>query len=102
MGNRSESWILLFLIAFSILLRFQLFDEHVINHDESTYLVIAQHLSNGSTLYLDVTDTKPPGIFWLFRVFYHIVGNSFIGFRFISALFVAFTAFFIYRIIKLK
>lgn len=33
--------------------------------DESLYLVVGEHLAEGSTLYVDVIDHKPPAIFYL-------------------------------------
>ncbi len=82
----------------AITLRFFSFFPSVINHDESTYLLIARDMfERGKVLYSDVIDTKPPGIFLLFGIIQKITGTSILFFRFITALFVGFTAWFIYR-----
>ena len=87
----------LLLFAGSVLLRLLSFHYAVIDHDESTYMVIADRLLQGDQLYVDVVDNKPPGIFYLFAAWQALVGKSIIAFRFLAALMVALTAFFLYR-----
>jgi 4-amino-4-deoxy-L-arabinose transferase-like glycosyltransferase len=87
---------LLFLFG-SILFRFFTYFPSVINHDESTYLIIAQALINGDTYWVDVVDTKPLGIFLLFGIFQTFFGYNILSIRLIASVWVALTAFFIYR-----
>ena len=48
----------------------------VINHDESTYIVIANELLRGEVYLRDVIDTKPIGIFWIYAALIKITGGS--------------------------
>lgn len=85
----------------SIVLRFFSFFPSVINHDESTYIVIAAALLKGHFYWVDYIDTKPLGIFLLFAVFKYLLGSSILLYRLITALWLASTAFLLYRV-KLK
>ncbi len=85
----------------SLLLRWPSFTQSVLNHDESTYLVIGKEIINGAVLYHDYTDTKPPGIFFISGGILKITGNSILGFRIFTSLVIAFTAFFISRTVQL-
>lgn len=88
-------WLIIFLVA-SVALRLFSFFPSVLDHDESTYMVIARDMFfEGKVLYHDVIDTKPPGIFLLYGLIQLITGSSIFFFRLITAFFVGFTAFFI-------
>ena len=60
--------VLFVLVALSVLLRFFSFFPSVMDHDESTYLVIANEMLHHKTLYTDLIDIKPPGIFLLYAL----------------------------------
>ena len=77
-------------------MRFFSFFPSVINHDESTYLVIANSLLDGSIYLKDYIDTKPPGIFYLFALLIKIVGPNIFLMRVFGALTVAATAFLLF------
>jgi 4-amino-4-deoxy-L-arabinose transferase-like glycosyltransferase len=65
----------------------------VINHDESTYIVIADEMLRGE-VYLDESiDTKPVGLFWLYAAMVALTGGSIIGLRFLATVFIALTAY---------
>lgn len=66
------------------------------DHDESTYLVIADALRDGNVYLRDVIDTKPIGIFTLFAVFQILFGKSIIVLRIITAVWIAMTAWMLY------
>lgn len=85
----------------SIVLRFFSFFPSVINHDESTYIVIADALLAGNIYWVDYVDTKPLGIFLLFALFKFLFGNSIFIYRVITALWLALSAYLLYRV-KLK
>jgi len=87
-------------ILLSIALRFLSFQYSVIDHDESTYLVIAQEILDGKTLYVDVWDTKPPGIFLLFAAFIKFFGHSIWVIRLVAAIFIGLTAAFLFLSLK--
>jgi len=62
------------------------------DHDESTYIVIADAIRNGGMYYSEVIDNKPIGIFLLFALFQKLFGSSIILIRILAATWVALTA----------
>jgi len=92
-----DSTILIWFLLISILLRILSFFYSVIDHDESTYLLIGREIARGSTLYTDVWDTKPPGIYLIFAFFNLLFGNSIFIMRLVAALTVGLTAFMLYK-----
>lgn len=90
-------YIFLFLLAFSTLLRWGTFSHSVINHDESTYIVIADEMLRGETYLKESIDTKPVGLFWLYAAMVTVTGGSIIGIRFLASFVIALTAFFLFR-----
>ena len=96
----SSSVYLVFFIVLAILLRFLSFRFSVSDHDESTYLVIAQELLKGKLLYLDVWDTKPVGIFLVFALALKVFGSSIVTIRLIAALVIGLTAHLLFLCIK--
>ncbi|WP_116126721.1 ArnT family glycosyltransferase [Lewinella sp. IMCC34183] len=80
---------LLTLIAFLALataMRWGSFFVSVIDHDESTYIVIADELLRGETYLRDVIDTKPIGIFWIYALLIQLTGGSIFALRLAAAL----------------
>lgn len=90
-------YVFLLLLGFATLLRWGTFGRSVINHDESTYIVIADELLRGETYLRDNIDTKPAGLFWLYAGMVAITGGSIIGLRFLATCCIALTAFFLFR-----
>lgn len=86
---------LVLLILLSLVLRFLSFFPSVLDHDESTYIVIANALLHGSTYWVDIIDTKPPGIFLLLAGFQFLFGKSIFILRMVTAIWLALTAFFL-------
>ena len=89
--------ILGWLLFLAVLLRFISFFPSVINHDESTYIVIASALLKGDLYFVDVIDTKPIGIFLIYALFQKLFGASIFMYRFMATVFLALTAFFLYK-----
>jgi len=89
----------IFLIYFllTFILRFWGIFPSVIDHDESTYMVIANEMVNGKMLYADVIDIKPAGIFLIFGFIIKIFGNSIAAVRIFTILIISLTALFIYK-----
>ena len=83
---------LLFFVALALLLRWGTSFISVINHDESTYIVIAQEMINGKVYLRDVIDTKPIGVFWLYAGIIKLTGGAIPAIRLATHLFVAVTA----------
>jgi 4-amino-4-deoxy-L-arabinose transferase-like glycosyltransferase len=87
-------------LLFSLLaisLRLFSFFPSVIDHDESTYLEIARMILSGKTLYVDMVDIKPPGIFLILAGFQAVFGYSLFVIRLLVSVWVAITAFIIYK-----
>jgi 4-amino-4-deoxy-L-arabinose transferase-like glycosyltransferase len=78
--------------ALALLLRWPSFFSSVMDHDESTYIVIADAIRNGGMYFTDVIDNKPIGIFLLFAFFQKLFGSSIIIIRILAATWVAMTA----------
>jgi 4-amino-4-deoxy-L-arabinose transferase-like glycosyltransferase len=78
-------------VLFAILMRLFSFWITVIDHDESTYIVIADALRQGKVYWRDVIDTKPPGIFILFAIMQTVFGNSIMVIRLVTAITVGLT-----------
>ena len=78
-------------------LRFISFFPTVIDHDESTYIVIADLLMKGYTYQVDFIDTKPIGIFLVFAALQELFGNSIMMLRAVATVVIALTSFFLYK-----
>ena len=85
------------LLLISLVLRFHTFIPITLDRDEATYAVFADHLLNGSELYKDIQDIKPPGIFLIYSAIQLIFGKSLLAIRLMSMLAVSSAAFFLYR-----
>lgn len=96
----SEKYILLTFLTVSVVLRLFSFFPSVLDHDESTYLIIGRELLQGQELYSDVTDTKPAGIFLFYAALEFLFGGSIFLKRFVFALAVGFTAFLVFKVSK--
>ncbi len=99
MPGKKESIVFLSFLLGAIILRFPIFFPVVIDHDESTYIVIADQLLEGKVPYVDNLDIKPVGIYLTFALIL-MVFKSIIAIRVFTALVIGFSAFLIYRIHK--
>ena len=86
------------LAGLSITLRLFSFFPSVIDHDESTYIVIADAIREGGIYLRDVIDTKPIGIFTLFALFQTFFGKSIIIIRLMAAVWTALSGWMIYLV----
>lgn len=87
---------MLFLLV-AVVIRFLSFFPSVIDHDESTYLVIADAVYQGYTYQVDYIDTKPIGVFLIFAGLKPLLGDSIFWYRFFAAITLALTAFLLYK-----
>lgn len=87
-----------FLIGITILLRYFSFFTSVIDHDESTYIVIAQEMLAGKTYLVDLIDTKPVGIFLIYAGMLQLAGNSIVLLRLLTSIWIGITAFLLFRL----
>lgn len=97
-SRQKQQVIFLFFIVFAIVLRFFSFFPSVLDHDESTYMIIGRDILNGKLLYTDVTDTKPVGIFIFYAALEWLFGGSIFMKRLVFALVVGITAYLISRV----
>lgn len=95
--NRGPIFIVLLYGLLAVILRFFSFFPSVIDHDESTYLEIARMILEGKMLYVDMIDIKPPGIFLILAGFQAVFGYSVFIMRLLVSLWIALTAFILYR-----
>jgi len=87
--------LILFQLA-ALLLRWPSFFPSVIDHDESTYIVIADAIRAGKLYLVDVIDNKPIGIFLLFAFFQKVLGPSIVMIRVATSIWIGLTAFFLF------
>ena len=74
-----------------------------LNGDELTFLSIGNFIKNGSILYKDIIDIKPPGIFLTSGIIISLFGKSFIAARIVIILIHLISSIFVYKIgVKLK
>jgi 4-amino-4-deoxy-L-arabinose transferase-like glycosyltransferase len=85
-------------LVFAVCMRIFSFFPLTIDHDESTYIVIAEEMMRGSVYWVDIIDTKPPGIFMFYCLLLTLAGKSIFIIRLLVAIWIAFTAYGIYRI----
>jgi 4-amino-4-deoxy-L-arabinose transferase-like glycosyltransferase len=81
---RNIKWLLAFLTLATIV-RWGSFFISVINHDESTYIVIADEMLRGEVYFRDLIDTKPIGIFWIYEALITLTGGSILALRIAAA-----------------
>lgn len=72
---------LLALLTLAIIARWGSFFISVINHDESTYIVIADEMLRGEVYLRDLIDTKPIGVFWIYAALIKLTGGSIFALR---------------------
>lgn len=94
----NSTCVLALIIALAFVMRFFSFFPSVIDHDESTYILIADSMRHGDVYLRDVMDTKPVGIFILFAFFQTLFGKSIIAIRIITTIWIALTAWIIYLV----
>lgn len=93
----TQAQALLLFCVLAIILRIFSFFPTVIDHDESTYILIADALRKGMVYQVDYIDTKPIGIFLIIAFFQFFIGKSIFLFRLMTAIVIAATAFFLYK-----
>ncbi len=97
---RNQNIVFFIFLVVSVGLRFFSFFPSVLGHDESTYLIIGRDILHGKSLYSDVTDTKPVGIFLFYAGLEYLFGSSIFWKRFAFAILVGLTGFLVNRISK--
>ena len=96
--NRQSFEVLGIFVGLSLIMRVLSFFPSVIDHDESTYILIGNAVLHGKVYLRDVIDTKPIGIFGLYAIFQLLFGKSILVMRLITAVWIALTAWMIYHV----
>lgn len=73
--SKDRQWLFLFILI-AIAARFSSFFPSVLDHDESTYMIIGRDILHGKSLYVDDIDSKPVGIFLIYALMQLIFGYS--------------------------
>ena len=83
--NKFFNIFLLVILVISISIRFNL-NDRPIQFNEGTYAYIADKMLNEDMDYLDIYDSKPPGIYYLFMFFMRIFGNESTSFHLVTVI----------------
>lgn len=86
----------IFFLLLALSFRIWTFFPSVIDHDESTYIIIADQLLAGKWPYIANIDVKPPAIYLLFAATLHLF-NDIVAIRILAALIVGATGYLAYR-----
>jgi len=81
--SRSQLLFVFLFVAFGVIVPI-CYLSRPLHVDESTFLVIGNCIKDGSVLYQDVANNKPPGVFYLAAFVFSIVGKSFIAMRILT------------------
>ena len=91
---------ILILFIFVFLTQFSSIDREVIDWDESTFFILSNYIAEGSILYVDFWDGKPPLLFIFLSLFFKIFGNNLIVGRLAGDLLVFASVLIIYKILS--
>ena len=97
-SNDAIAAVLLTLLAFG--LRIATFGDPNLHVDETFYFYVAEQMHKGATLYIDVWDRKPPGLFALYYLFVGIADDV-RSYQIAATLTVSLTAFLIFRMARI-
>ena len=86
------------LTGVALIMRVLSFFPSVIDHDESTYILIGEALLQGDIYWRDVIDTKPIGIFGVYAILQLLFGKSIFILRLAATLWIALTAWMLYHV----
>lgn len=102
MREKQISWKYgLFVLLIILILRLPSFWTPILDVDEAQFAGFAHSLLSGGIPYIDSLDTKPLGVYFFFAAIFKIFGiNNLIAVHIATALWVALTAYFCYRIAK--
>ncbi|MEO7174755.1 MAG: glycosyltransferase family 39 protein [Saprospiraceae bacterium] len=93
---RNKSILFGLLLLITCLVRLITWIPPVIDHDESTYLIIANQILKGDLPYVRLIDIKPVGIYFLFAAFLKLFGHHIFLVRIAATIAVAGTSYFLF------
>jgi len=80
---RGSAWIRLVFLAWAVALPLVYLDQPL-HFDEGIFLAVGRRMAVGETLYVDVADHKPPGIYLLSRGIYELTGSPIVAARLLT------------------
>jgi 4-amino-4-deoxy-L-arabinose transferase-like glycosyltransferase len=96
--STKRNWqVFLVLLFLTFMLRLVTFFALELDHDVSTYLVMANEWIKGATPFVEYVDVKPIGIYAIFALGIKIFGHSILVPRILAVFFVSGTAYFLYK-----
>lgn len=100
LSNINNIWIY-FIISISVFLtQFSYIEFEVIDWDESTYLLISKYLSEGSILYVDYWEAKPPVFFIYIALIFKLFGSTLLVGRLAGDFLILLSTIFTYKILE--
>jgi len=99
-SDNSIAYIAIFIIVFFT--QFSYIQYEVIDWDESTYFLISKYASEGSVLYVDYWEAKPPIFFLYLGIIFKIFGATLLVGRLAGDLLILLSTIFIYKILEKK
>lgn len=88
------------LAVICLIVRMQTLADPVLGFDEQFYLLMADRMLQGAIPYVDLWDRKPVGIFLIYALAIPLGGDPFLQYKLLAAVFVATTAFLIYKVAR--
>jgi len=96
-AQRIDWRIVLFLTILAIALRWQTFDNPVLEHDEQFYLLVGDRMLHGALPFVDIFDRKPVGLFLIYAAIRLLGGDGVIQYQMVALIFVVATATLLHR-----
>jgi len=93
-------WIYLIISISVFLTQFSYIEFEVIDWDESTYLLISKYLSEGSILYVDYWEAKPPVFFIYIALIFKLFGSTLLVGRLAGDFCILLSTIFTYKILE--
>lgn len=98
--NNSLAYLTIFIFVF--LTQFSYIEFEVIDWDESTYLLISKYISEGSILYVDYWEAKPPLFFIYIGAIFKLFGPTLLVGRLAGDFLIFLSSVFIFKILENK
>lgn len=94
------AYLFLFYFILSVVFRWQTFWKGELDHDISTYLVMANEWLKGHIPFVDYVDVKPPGIYALFALVIKLSGHFIFPVRILGAAFISLGAWGLHKCVQ--
>jgi 4-amino-4-deoxy-L-arabinose transferase-like glycosyltransferase len=92
----TAGWLLIAIVT--LLLRFWILGDPIVNIDEQFYLTVGERMLHGQMPYVDIWDRKPIGLFLIYALAGKAFGDAVIGYQLLAAAAAASTAILLYEL----